>query len=81
MAHFRATIVGQKGEASRLGSKRSGLTVTANSWHCGVTVEVEHNRQANEDIFRVYRTLGSSPEACSSNQQLIASWVCGNTGE
>lgn len=32
MAHFYGSIQGQRGEASRLGSKASGLRVVAASW-------------------------------------------------
>ncbi len=39
MARFRGTIAGQRGAASRLGSKSSGLTVTCNGWDNGVLVE------------------------------------------
>jgi hypothetical protein len=38
MAQFRGVIAGQRGEASRLGSKSSGLTVHCNGWNGGVTV-------------------------------------------
>lgn len=40
MAHFRGTVSGQRGEASRLGSKNSGLTVEAQSWEGKVRVEL-----------------------------------------
>lgn len=40
MAHFRGIIQGQRGEASRLGSRRSGLTVNACSWQGQVHVEL-----------------------------------------
>lgn len=40
MAHFRGTIKGQRGEASRLGSKKSGLTVEAASWQGKVVVRL-----------------------------------------
>ena len=38
MAHFRGTIQGGRGEASRLGHKSSGLSVTAASWQGKVTI-------------------------------------------
>ena len=38
MAHFRATIRGQRGQASRLGSKKSGITASINGWDLGVMV-------------------------------------------
>lgn len=58
MAQFRATIQGQRGEASRLGTKNSGLRVTANGWDCGIAVQVSHEH--GKDVFRVWRTSGSN---------------------
>lgn len=40
MAQFRGTIQGFRGEASRLGSKDSGLHVTAASWQGAVCVDL-----------------------------------------
>jgi hypothetical protein len=40
MAHFYGTIKGQRGEASRLGSKSSGLEVSACSWQGAVAVRL-----------------------------------------
>jgi len=38
MARFLGTIQGQRGEASRLGSKASGLRVDASSWQGRISV-------------------------------------------
>lgn len=44
MAHFYGTIKGSRGEASRLGTKASGLRTTTASWQGAVTVNmVERN--------------------------------------
>lgn len=40
MAHFIGTVKGQRGEASRLGSKTSGLTTVAASWIGAVRVDL-----------------------------------------
>jgi hypothetical protein len=58
MAQFRGTVAGQRGEASRLGSKNSGLVVTANGWNAGVTVRASVDGDGN-DVFKVYATGGS----------------------
>lgn len=57
MAQFRATIEGQRGEASRLGSKASGITARINGWNGGVRVEAAH--RDGKDYFDVYATGGS----------------------
>ena len=57
MAHFRGTVKGGRGEASRLGHVTTGLTTTSNSWNLGIKVEaVVHDGQ---DEFRIYLTDGS----------------------
>lgn len=40
MAHFRGTIQGHRGLASRLGSKASGLSANLASWQGAVSVEL-----------------------------------------
>ena len=41
MAHFRGTTSGGRGEASRLGTKASGIRVEAQSWAGKVVVTLE----------------------------------------
>lgn len=57
MAQFRATIQGQRGGSSRLGSKQSGMEATVNGWTAGIRVLAEH--VDGKDRFGVYRTNGS----------------------
>ena len=66
MAQFRGTVQGFRGEASRLGSKDSGLAVTANGWHVGVTVYCNH--EDGVDVITVYKTGGSN--GYSSSRQV-----------
>ena len=40
MAHFRGTVQGRRGMASRLGDKSTGLHVTAASWQGAVSVQL-----------------------------------------
>ena len=61
MAHFRGSVQGTRGEASRLGSKISGLTARANGWNSGVTVVAHRDETRNTDVFEVYATGGSDP--------------------
>jgi hypothetical protein len=51
MAHFYGTLQGQRGEASRLGSKDSGIAVTAASWAGAITVHLY--REGDVDMARV----------------------------
>jgi hypothetical protein len=61
MAQFRATIRGQRGEASRLGSKKSGITANVNGWGIGVHVEASHAGEFG-DCIRIWATKGSSAD-------------------
>jgi hypothetical protein len=69
MAQFRATIQGNRGQASRLGTKSTGLVVTANGWDTGVRVELSH--RMGVDHVLIYRTGGSNNES----GQIIAQWT------
>jgi hypothetical protein len=72
MARFRGTVQGQRGEASRLGNAKTGLTVTANGWDCGVRVEafarISSATGEPLDLFHIYATGGSN----GGEQKLIA---------
>ena len=57
MAQFMGKVRGSKGGASRLGTKKSGLTVTANAWRAGVTVFAENDDDG--DYLDIYVTSGS----------------------
>jgi hypothetical protein len=59
MAQFRAMIQGCRGEASRLGSKSSGITTQTNAWDLGVQVEGFYDDKLG-DCFRVTITGGSN---------------------
>lgn len=60
MAHFRGTLQGSRGEASRLGTKKSGLTATINGWDLGLSVDLRHDPEKDEDILVVWLTRGSN---------------------
>lgn len=59
MAHFISSIRGNKGEASRLGSKDSGIKASACGWNCGMEISGRHNRN-EEDVFNVFADHGSN---------------------
>lgn len=60
MAHFRATIQGNRGKASRLGTKKSGIVATVNGWNVGVDVVIKHNEETGKDVITVIPTSGSN---------------------
>lgn len=71
MAHFRGTIEGDRGEVSRLGTKKSGLIATVNGWTTGVTVTIHYNEETGEDVVYIYRTDGSNS---TGSRQFLRSW-------
>ncbi len=58
MAHFRATIQGMHGEASRLGTKSSGMYASIDGWDIGLNATIHHIRGV--DILRVCVSGGSN---------------------
>jgi hypothetical protein len=58
MTHFYAEIQGNKGVASRQGSKSSGIWGHIRGWSSGVRVEGKVDQKGN-DVFHVYMTCGS----------------------
>ena len=68
MAHFRGTVQGGRGEASRLGHANSGLQVTCNGWRLGIEIRAEYDAEINGDRFYIYQTGGSN----GGSRKLIA---------
>lgn len=73
MAHFYASIQGNRGEATRIGSKGSGISGHIRGWDIGARVELSH--VDGRDVVRVYRTGGSTG---AGGDQLIAEYGAGS---
>lgn len=58
MAQFRAVIQGNRGKASRLGTKSTGMYANVNGWNLGIQVDASHID--GKDVFTVYKTGGSN---------------------
>lgn len=56
MAHFYGTLQGHRGQASRLGTTKSGLTVRAASWQGAVRVDLDYDFRSDTDIVEVFLT-------------------------
>jgi len=60
MSHFYGSLKGSRGEATRQGTRASGITSHTRGWHLGVRVDMtEHNGQ---DEATITLTGGSSGE-------------------
>ncbi len=53
MAHFRGTVQGMRGKASRLGGSKSGLETSAASWEGAVRVYLWYDAKAKMDMALV----------------------------
>lgn len=59
MGHFYAEIQGNRGPASRMGSKKSGMWAHIRGWRIGAEVVLEHDEEYECDVVRIYKTGGS----------------------
>jgi hypothetical protein len=53
MAHFMGIVRGARGEESRLGSKNSGMSTVAASWHGCIHVRLTHDEKTGKDGYVV----------------------------
>ena len=60
MARFYASIQGNRGEATRMGSANSGIEGHIRGWHLGVRVEMDVDPHTGNDRLTVYRTSRSN---------------------
>ena len=60
MAQFIGYLQGQRGQASRLGSKKSGLTAQARGWNIGAKIICRYNEESKKDEVLIYKTGGSN---------------------
>lgn len=57
MAQYYASIQGNRGEATRMGTKTSGIDGHIRGWNIGARVVITHEN--GRDVVRVYKTGGS----------------------
>lgn len=73
MAQFFGTVQGSRGQASRLGSKKGGLTVTAASWQGRIEVILYHDVADGQDKFCIRQV----PHHGRGIHQVIAEGIVG----
>lgn len=59
MAQFYADIQGNRGRATRMGTKKSGLGGHIRGWHVGARVWMGYNEKTQEDECTIDLTSGS----------------------
>lgn len=60
MAQFYASMQGNRGERTRMGTKSSGIVSHTRGWNVGVQVELEWDEKKQRDVASVFITGGSS---------------------
>jgi len=53
MSHFYGTLQGNRGQATRCGTKESGLIVTAAGWEGAIRVYLQYDEKADRDRYIV----------------------------
>jgi hypothetical protein len=69
MAHFYGSVKGHRGEASRTGTKKSGISAHIRGRNIGIRVDLRHDEKNGKDFCTIYETGGS---AGGSSDTLIA---------
>jgi hypothetical protein len=61
MAHFYGEVYGGNGTATatRLGTKKSGITAKASGWNVGGRVTIRHNEETGQDEVSLFINGGS----------------------
>lgn len=78
MAHFRGVVQGNRKQASRLGSKDSGLTVQAQSWQGKCYVYMWHDEESGKDMVNVMLTQHSNGAGCAPSRVVFRGPVDGS---
>ena len=71
MSHFYGVLGGSRGEATRCGTKKSGLVTYAASWDGAIRTHVWHDHQISKDRYEVWE----APWKGVGNSKLIAKGV------
>lgn len=56
MSHFYGTLQGSRGQATRCGTKNSGITTQAAGWQGCIETHIYHDDATGKDMYRVYLT-------------------------
>lgn len=77
MAHFLGEVTGTRGKASRLGTKKSGITVKAMGWGGMIQVDLIHNELTGRDLFTIWQHKHPTGGAGIDGTEPIAEGVIG----
>ena len=77
MSHFYANIKGNRGEATRQGTKNSGLYGHVRGWNLGALVSVDYNKETEQDEITISLTGGSGGDISGHK---LGVWVRKDSG-
>ncbi len=60
MSQFYASIQGNRGMATRQGTKKSGIEGHIRGWNVGARIVCEYNADTDKDTIYVFQTGGSN---------------------
>ena len=60
MSHYYSSIQGHRGEATRCGTRSSGITANATGWDIGGTVSMRYDPLLSTDVVTFTLTGGSN---------------------
>jgi hypothetical protein len=72
MAQFIGIVQGNRGETSRLGSKKSGMFAEARGWGLGGEVQMRYNKEKDQDEVVFSINGGSNHERGIPFVQIVA---------
>ena len=78
MARFYANIKRNRGGASRMGTKGSGMYGHIRGWELGAVVEMSYNKEKDRDEMEVFITGGSLD---SGNKKWLGTYTRDESGE
>jgi hypothetical protein len=76
MSHLYGWMKGSRGEVTRCGSKKSGLSATLAGWQGAIKVQIYYDEDEDEDKFEVYLT--GNPKCDSGQRILLADGILNN---
>ena len=65
MAQYYADIQGNRGQATRMGTKQSGMDGHIRGWNIGCRVWMRYNKETGQDEYTIDLTAGSNDAATS----------------
>jgi len=60
MSHFYGSMRGNRGKATRGGTKKSGFEAHIRGWNIGIRAHCFYNTEKDKDSILVYKTGGSN---------------------